>query len=448
MIRIFKEIYKSAMKIKYLILLLLLGNSIYAQQTLTLKDAIEIGLKNNFAIQIVKKTGEIAQNNFSYGNAGMLPKVDASGSYSYSNTNIDMKIAAGPQTQTITKKGNAQNTLVGSVELNWTLFDGFSMFITYEKLQSLKDKSDIEIQIAVENLIKNITSTYLEIIKFQELVEILQETINISQERLQRMKDKYEYGSALKIEVLKAELDLNTDSTNLLQTQLVLDNLKRSLAYLLGQNMEFANFNVQKQLPIYNLKPYDQLIKNAFNKNTSIMKQLKDKEISELDYRNIQSFYYPRIAFKTGYNYNRQTSESGFMLKNESNGYSFGISASINLFDGFKTSIQSQNALVNIKINELRLNDLYNQIELSINNSYQNYLKNRKIFEMQKQNLETANQNFERSKELYLLGQLTALEFREAQLNLQRAKYSLIDSEIQLKNSELELITLSGELLN
>lgn len=414
-----------------------------AKEQLTLNQAIEIALENNYSIEIIRKSSEIATNNLSRGNAGMLPRIDAVAGANYQISDIDLQIAAGPQPFDISQDGNVTKVYNTAVELNWTLFDGFAMFINYDKFRSLKERTDIELQIAIESLLTNLFSVYYQTLQLQLNVILIKENIAISQDRLHRVQLQTEFGTALNIEKSKAQLDLNIDSTALLQTELALATMKRNLNFLLSLPIE-RDYELAAEISFKIIPEFNELLAIAFTKNSSINRAIKDKQISELDFRAVNSLYFPRVSFKSNYAYNLQTADAGFMTKNESKGFNFGLQATMNLFDGFRTNIMSENALVNIKINELKYQQVQSQIELALSNAYDIYQRRLEILELQKINISTAEQNFNRANELFNLGQITSLDFREAQVNLIRSKNAIYDAMYLAKLAESELLLICG----
>jgi outer membrane protein TolC len=231
-----------------------------------------------------------------------------------------------------------------------------------------------------------------------------------------------------------------------MQTQLALENLKRNFNYLLGREVE-TKFEFDKNVDFLDLLSVDDLRQSANERNSSLNKQIKDKSISELDYEIINSAFYPRIAFKTGYSFSKQENDAGMVLMNQSTGFNFGLNASYNLFDGNKTSIQSQNAKVNMLINDIKYEDIKKQIDLNLVNNYDIYLRRKDILRLEEDNLKTSEANFERSKELFELGQITAIEFRDAQINLMNSRNRINEAKYSAKIAETELLLLSGSYL-
>ncbi|MCD8518583.1 MAG: TolC family protein, partial [Flavobacterium sp.] len=107
------------------LLLIFLGFSSQAQELLTLEDAVKIALENNYDIKIAENNSKIDATNNNLANAGMLPALNAN--FVNNNSQIDTK-----QTQidgSERELDNAKNmNLTYGVSLDWTIFDGLSMF--------------------------------------------------------------------------------------------------------------------------------------------------------------------------------------------------------------------------------------------------------------------------------------------------------------------------------
>lgn len=70
------------------------------------------------------------------------------------------------------------------------------------------------------------------------------------------------------------------------------------------------------------------------------------------------------------------------------------------------------------------------------------------VLSAQEKNVASSQNNFDRTKERYNLGQVTSIEFRQAQINFINAKTAYNNTKFEAKLIELELLQLSGELLN
>src|SRR3954463_11137984 len=89
----------------------------FSQETLTVDQAVEIALKNNFDIQLARNEAEIAARNNSIGNAGMLPVVNAGVSDNYTLNNLHQKFTNATE---INKNSVTGSGITAGVALNWT----------------------------------------------------------------------------------------------------------------------------------------------------------------------------------------------------------------------------------------------------------------------------------------------------------------------------------------
>lgn len=430
------------------LLLFIQAFSVFAQDKLTIDEAVKNALENNYNIIIAEKNLEIAGNNVNPGNAGMLPTIDASGSATLNVNDETTEISIGErgETQTIETQANFGRNYTARIQLNKTLFDGFNMFVTYDQLKEIRDRGEIDFQINAQNMLRELISTYFRAVTLKKNLMTASESINISAERLDKVQEKFDVGAALKLEVLRAKVALNSDSTNYLELQLAFKNAKRQIAFLMGDRPD-ADYLISEDIYLKRIPEREQLLERTLKANNSINRAIKDKKISMLDRKKIMASYYPRLSLNAGYNYNRNESESGFMSLSESNGLSAGLTASINIFNGFQTKNAVQNAEIRTAIKDVTIDQVRQQIKMSFLNSYENYQKRREIYRKEQQNLKTAKLNFERNEELYSLGQVTSLELREAQLNLTMSKYRLNNAAYQTKLAETELLILSSRLM-
>ena len=90
----------------------------FAQNVLTVDEAVSIALKNNFDILVALNNADIDKVNNTPGNAGMLPNIAITGSDSYSpGSNIEQKLPGGTSSSTSNSQSNSINATAG---LSWT----------------------------------------------------------------------------------------------------------------------------------------------------------------------------------------------------------------------------------------------------------------------------------------------------------------------------------------
>ena len=106
-----------------------------AQEELTLRKCLEIGLENNYDIRIVRNEERISDNNATAANAGMVPTIDFEAGYSGA---LDNERTTPREGDAWSDNGIYDQTFNAGINLNWTIFDGFRIRTNYKRLQELQ----------------------------------------------------------------------------------------------------------------------------------------------------------------------------------------------------------------------------------------------------------------------------------------------------------------------
>lgn len=170
-----------------LILFLIFIGESFSQQLLSLQDAVKIALENNFSINIAKNKSIIADNDANIGNAGFLPNLDATGSYSKSQSDTKQEYFDG---RTIDRTGAKSTNLSAGISLNWTVFDGFEMFGNLDLLKELNRIGKASYKSEIENNVADVIDNYFNLIREKQVLDVIKETIRISEERVRIAESK------------------------------------------------------------------------------------------------------------------------------------------------------------------------------------------------------------------------------------------------------------------
>lgn len=428
---------------------LLLG-SLKAQESvvipneiITLQKALSIALERNHDITITNRTVEISKNNAAIGNAGLLPSVSASGSYSDSINDTEFQVDGQPKR---TISGAGSNTLSGSLSASYLLFDGFGNYYRFQSLNKLEEQAGVQARLQIEGTLLQVISFYLSAVNQQQSLEINKEALSQSQERYSRVAKKYELGNATRLDLLSAQVDLNSDSVAYVQAQNLLQNSKRDLLIQLGAEPD-SEIEINSEILIDPELMLDELIATSSTNNAALVLSKLTAENALLGIKQNKSSRFPKISLSGSYDYFRNESDAGQLLFQKSTGFTGGISISLNLFNGFKQETSIQNAQIELKNSEETLFLTQKTLKRDVMNTYENYQTNLFLLQKQEVNLETAELNFDRSKQFFELGQITNTQFREAQLNVLNVQLAMLNLRIQAKLSEVSLYQLSGRLI-
>jgi outer membrane protein TolC len=430
-----------------LILFIVTGFStqVQAQVLLELEDAVRIGLENNFSIRIFENQARISENNNSIGNAGFLPVISADGSIN-ERVQDNVTVFGNPNIADRNDEGAVTTVYDYGVNATWRIFDGLTMFATLDRLSNEMEISEAEVQLQVENVLAEIISGYYQIAGQQKAAEVLENTVEISEERIRIAETKRDLGSGSEYELLLARADFNTDRTALIRANTSLNQLKVMLTSVLGDSVR-VEFSVQPDIKLNERLDYQKLLNDALKENQELKIARLNEQVAEAEIREIRGDWLPNIDVTGGYGYSRTEASSGFSEFSESKGWRYGISASINLFDGFNKNRRMQNAQIKLKNQELSKQDLQLRITAEISRIYAQYTDALDLIDLELENLEINKETVSIALERFELGTINSLELREAQQSLLNAENRLIEAQIAAKSAETELLRLSGRLI-
>lgn len=433
------------MKIKHLIFfiaLVLFNTKLRAQERLNLQEAIVLALANNYDIKLVKNENAIAKNKVNLGNAGMLPGITGNFRSSGGIQNAVQTQASGNERLI----NGARNTNLGyGIGLDWTVFDGFRMFANYDKLKTLEMQGQVNAKGQILTTVSDVIIAYYNIAKQQQLVMASDSALQISNLRLNIANNKFKIGRGSKLDVLSAKVDYNTDTSSYLQQKNTLANYKVILNQLLAREVN-TPFSVSNEINIDKTLNYTTLSNLAASLNPNLQSAIMNKKIAQLNLKAIKANRYPQVSLNSGYEFSRSATPTGFNTKFRANGLSYGLTASLNIFNGFLQKQNERNAKIEINSTELNLNKLKQNIIAQLTAAYQNYTTALDLVKLEANNVESASQNLNITLEKYRLGSISPLELREAQKNSLNAKNRYLEVQFQAKLAEIELKEISNSL--
>ncbi|MAO64336.1 MAG: hypothetical protein CL666_05000 [Balneola sp.] len=418
-----------------------------AQETLNLDDAIRIGLERNFAIRIAENNTRISENNNSLGNAGFLPVISADGAINKRIEDNETRYGSGAPIPDRNDEGAETTVYNYGVNASWRIFDGLTMFATLDRLSTLSEISEVEARNRVELVLADIITGYYEIAGQQKAAQVLENTVEISEERIRIAETARDLGSGSEYELLLARADMNTDQAALIRTKTNLNQLKVLLTTILGDTTEAA-FTVQPEIELAGKLSLENMIAEAVAQNRELTIARLTEQAAEAEIRELRGDWFPQVDVSGGYAYSRTEASTGFSEFSQSQGFRYGISASVNLFDGFNKQRRQENARIALKNEQLRRQDLELQVRANVSRVYAQYDDALSLIELEEENLEINKQTVEIALERFELGTINSIELREAQQSLLNAENRLIEAQITAKSAEIELLRLSGRLLS
>ncbi len=415
----------------------------YGQGLLDKQEAIALAIESNFDIIRSNQSILIQENNQSIFNSGYLPTVNGTANINYNTDNVTATFQDGSERSL---NGANSDSRSAGLNVNWVLFDGFNRTFSIKQNQANYSVSQLNARATLEVVLLDLFNSYYEVARTQKTVKSLQSTLNISKDRLKRASYGFDYGQNSRLDITNAQVDVNTDSINLLNAKQSLANAHRNLNFLLARDANIS-FEVDTTISFTTLQEKEGFRSKLLSNNTQILLSEAGLTVSDYNTRINKGRYLPTVSLDGNYNYRLGNNNSAsFLAASISTGISYGATLQWNLFDGGATRTAVQNARINQVIEETNLREAKQQAVLSFENAWSDFQNRLFVVNAQQSNLEANKDNFERTSEKFRLGQVTSLDFRTAQQNLLQAEINLIEARYNAKLAELTIFQLVGDI--
>lgn len=417
-----------------------------AQTVIDLNEVIRVGLENNYDLKISRNEQQISDNNVTPGNAGFLPSVGLNSGYSVRQSNSDQFPADG--SETVSTRNSGTQTLDAGLNLNWTIFEGFKVQTNYKRLQELRSVGELNTRLAVENFIADISAEYYNYVRQTLQMQNLRQAVNLSRERLRIVEARYQIGSLSRLDLQQARVDFNTDSSQLIQQYEVLHSSRIRLNEMMGtDNVEQQFMAADITISFNSMLSKSELFDNMMKVNAVLLLTEKNKLLSELDLKALQSRNYPYLRLNGGYGFTHFDYNKGSLSKQRNWGPSVGVTLGFDIFDGFNRSREQKNARIRISSRELLVERQKLMLQSDFANMWLAYQNNILLTNLEKESLENAQINYEIAMDRYKLGDLSGILLREAQVGLLQAEQRLLTAQYNTKLYEISLLQISGKIV-
>ncbi|HYH16633.1 MAG TPA: TolC family protein, partial [Flavisolibacter sp.] len=394
---------------------------------ITLDEAIATSLQNNYDIQLSRNDSTLAALNNSYANYAFLPRLNASGSYIHNDNTQRQELASGAKRGGDVKSNNLQ----ASLNLNWTLFDGFRMFITRKRLGELVELGELQIKAQVITTVADVMRVYYDIVRQEQQQRAIEEQMQLSEERLKIAQYKFDIGTGAKPDVLQAQIDLNAQRSALLTQQTNINNLKEQLNNLLVLPLNNQFSIADTTIPFNTTLTLDSVQTGVAAINPELLIAQQNLVLADLTLQQRRAERFPTIEFNSAYNFNRTRNQTVVNeitqpLLNQNKGLNYGITATIPLFNGFENRRLTKVAQLDIDYQRLQYERSLAQLNTNLVTNYRNYDLHKRTLALEEDNIKLVRENLFIARERYRLGISTFLEMREAQQSLADATNRLI----------------------
>ncbi len=429
------------MKKIFVILHLLLGFGGLQAQVLTLKDAVNIALRNSLDIQIAKNNEVASKINNAGGVALALPQVTASLSDNQSLTNLSQKLNNGTN---INRPNNANNVVNAGVAANMLVFNGFRVQATRSRLLAIERQNTDVVKTQIQNIVANVVIKYYDIVRQQGYIKTIEQSISVTQKQKEIIEVRKSVGLANNADIYQSQLDLNASLQEMQSQVLTLMLAKTDLMNLLTQKPD-STFDIRDTIVVDASVSIDS-VKAAIKRNPEVLSAEEQIRINTLIVKEVGAQRYPSVSVTGGYNYARSQSSAGNFLLNQNFGPFVGFNVAVPIFNGGMLKRQQQVATIDIKNAENSRTILINNLLTNATKAWQAYQNNLQRINTEQENNKIADSLLQLTLIRYQYNMATIVEVKEAQRSFVEAGYRLVNLTYAAKLAEVELKRMAGML--
>ncbi|MDZ8262630.1 TolC family protein [Nostoc sp. ChiQUE01b] len=366
-------------------------------QPITLVQALELARRNNRDLQVSLLELERNRAALREAQAALLPTLGVS-------TDITRSQSAGSQLQ---DEINGQNPFAAKVDQPSTSFNGQAQ-LSYNLYTSGRVQATIRaaeeqvrfyefaVETQSETIRLNVATDYYNLQQADEQVRISQSAVVNSEASLRDAEALERAGVGTRFDVLRSQVNLANAQQNLTNARSQQSISRRQLAtrISLPQAINISAADPVQLAGLWN-PTLEQSIVLAYQNRPELQQFLAQRNTSEQQRRQALAELGPQVSLVASYNLLDQFDDNVSVT----DGYSFGVRATLNLFDGGAARARAAQQKANIAIAETQFAEQRNQIRFQVEQAYSTQ-------QSSLENVQTANTALEQAREALRLARL------------------------------------------
>lgn len=421
------------------------SSSAFAQQQISLQDAIKQALQNKAeakkaALQIKKAEAKIDE-----AKAGALPQISATAGLTY-NPVIQESLLEFSGQRIRAQLGQPWSTNA-TVQVQQAIFDQ-RVFTGLKAAKSTREFYILNAQLTNEQIIENVATAYYQVFVQEENLKTVNESYANTERVRNVIKSLVDNGLAKKIDLDRTNVQLTNIGANKQTLINAVELSKNSLKFYMGIPIETDIALEEKTI-----EPRPELlISNVDLDSRSEIKVLqKNRELLQYNKKATEAYLYPTVSLVGNYGWGATGAK--FPLTNGLNNgvlwsdfSAVGLNINIPIFTGGSTKAKIQQAEIDIQDLDL---DIENT-QLSLNLDYKNAVTNMENalinIESMQNNVELAEKVRKDTQSNYQYGLAPLTEVLDTENALTQAKQNYANALLDYKQAEIKLIKAKGEL--
>ncbi|MDM9583414.1 MULTISPECIES: TolC family protein [unclassified Nostoc] len=366
-------------------------------QPITLAQALELARRNNHDLQVSLLELERNKAALREAQAALLPTLGVS-------TDLTRSQSASSQLQ---DEVNGRNGLLSNQDQPSTSFSGqaqlsYNIYTSGRVQSSIKAAeeqvrfNELAVETQSETIRLNVATDYYNLQQADEQVRIAQSAVQNSEASLRDAEALERAGVGTRFDVLRSQVNLANAQQNLTNARSQQSISRRQLAtrISLPQGINISAADPVQLAGLWN-PTLEQSIVLAYQNRPELQQQLAQRNINEQQRKQALAELGPQVSLVASYDLLDQFDDNVSVT----DGYSFGVRATLNLFDGGAARARAAQSKTNIAIAETQFAEQRNQIRFQVEQAYSTQ-------QSSLENVQTANTALEQAREALRLARL------------------------------------------
>ncbi len=415
-------------------------------QPLTIDDAVNYALENNFEIRQGRLDISDADARVGEVLATGLPKLDGNLQYSYFPDVPNFLIPAqfadpeAPDGTFISLPAGTRQSVNASLELSALVFDG-SFFVGLQAARVFKDLTEKEVDATREDIKWNVKRAFYSVLLVQEQIGELETNIESVKNLLDETRALYDEGFAELLDVRRLQLNYNTlksQRDQIMGMDTITENLlKFQMAWPADEPIEITG-DLEEMAGEWMLRKPSVDFQYTDRPDYRVLQV--NEELADINIRQIRMGYFPTLRAFANHNQNLQRDD---LFNSDEIGWLqttvVGATLSIPIFDGFDKRSRIQRA----RISKEKVLEGQHQLRHAIDTEVRN---NHLQYKNALRGLDDADGLLDLSREIY---ETVLTKYREgvgSSFELIQAEQDLFDARLQKLNALYEVVDSRTQL--
>lgn len=393
-------------------------------QPITLNQALEAARRNNQQLQVALLQVERSQAGVRAAQAALFPTLGLNANVirqrsEQSKLSSEAQIRQNPAGANQIPGAQESTGFSGNAQFNYDLYTSGRRQAAIREAEEQLRSDELNLEVQSETIRLNVTNQYYDLQQEDENVRINQSAVVNAQASLRDAQALERAGVGTRFDVLQFQVDLANSQQQLTDAISRQQIAQRQLAATLSVPQS-VNLSAADPVAIAGLwnQTLEASIVQALQNRPELQQQLAQRNIFEQQRRGALSALGPQISLVAQYDLLDQFQDRISVV----DGYSVGVRASINLFEGGRARAIASQAQRNISIAETQFADQRNQIRFQVEQAFLQLQSNL-------ENIQTANTALEQAREALRLARLRFQAGVGTQTDVINAQNRLTQSE-------------------